>query len=94
MDITHTSKKSRGVFSLSEEGRVVGIMTYQCMDEECFIIDHTEVDDEYNGKGYGTALILYAIDYARENQKKIIPLCPFVKSYFKKHPQVLDVAYV
>lgn len=93
MDITHTSKKSRGVFSLTEEGKIIGIMTYQCMDEECFIIDHTEVDYDYNGKGYGTALIKYAVEYARENHKKIIPMCPFVKSYFKQNPEVRDVAY-
>ncbi len=94
-NITHVSKKSRGMFSVSdtETDKIIGIMTYQCMDDTCFVIDHTEVDEAYNGQGYETALILGAVDFARENNKKIIPICPFVKAYFKRNPEVCDVLF-
>lgn len=48
------------------------------------IIDHTEVSDELRGKNVGYQLVHTAVEYARANHIKIIPLCPFAKSVFDK----------
>jgi uncharacterized protein len=34
-----------------------------------------------------------AVDYARKNQIKVIPLCRFAKSVFDKTPEIKDVLY-
>lgn len=36
---------------------------------------------------------MFAIDFARENQFKIMPLCPFAKSVFDKSPDLNDVRF-
>ena len=41
------------------------------------IIEHTEVSDELRGQNVGYQLVHTAVEYARANNIKIIPLCPF-----------------
>ncbi len=48
---------------------------------------HTEVDTEYEGKGFAKLLLNRLLSYARENNLTIIPLCPYVLAQFKRHPQ-------
>ncbi|WP_224995247.1 N-acetyltransferase [Cesiribacter sp. SM1] len=38
--------------------------------------------------GIGLKLIDAMIGYAREQQLKVIPLCPYVDEQFKKHPDL------
>ncbi|MDU3199648.1 MAG: GNAT family N-acetyltransferase [Anaerococcus hydrogenalis] len=45
---------------------------------------HTEVDKEYGGQGIAGKLVDKLVDYARENNKKIIPTCPYIKNKFEK----------
>ena len=58
---------------------------------EMIIIDHTEVSDRLRGKGAGLQLVTAAVDYARENKIKILPLCTFAKSVFDRTPTFHDV---
>ena len=55
------------------------------------IIEHTEVDDSLAGKGVGKQLVSTAVDFARTNNIKIIPLCPFAKSVFDRVKEWQDV---
>jgi predicted GNAT family acetyltransferase len=57
------------------------------------IIEHTEVDDKLRGKNVGNQLVQYMVDYARTNNIKVIPLCPFTHSVFKKKPEYADVLF-
>ena len=53
---------------------------------------HTEVDDAYEGKGFAKLLLNQLVSYARENNLRVIPLCPYVLAQFKRHPEeYLDV---
>ena len=48
---------------------------------------HTDVPDKLGGKGIASTLAVYALEWAKEHNKKIIVYCPFVASYLKKHPE-------
>jgi len=48
---------------------------------------HTEVPAAMEGKGYAAALTNAALDYASNERMKVIPSCPFVSSYIKRHPE-------
>jgi uncharacterized protein len=56
-----------------------------------FIADHTFVPDSMRGTGVGRRLVDRLIADARSEGFKIIPLCPFVKSQYVRHPEWSDV---
>lgn len=66
-------------------------MTYSRAGAKIIIIDHTGVPGELGGRGVGQAMVLRAIEDARSEGFKIIPLCPFAKAQFDKHPEWADV---
>jgi hypothetical protein len=55
------------------------------------IIDHTDVDDRLRGTGTGRKLVAAAVDWAREEDVRLMPLCPFARSVFDKTPDFADV---
>lgn len=48
---------------------------------------HTEVASALEGKGAGTAIIEKTLDYIRQHNVKLVPVCPFVVAYLKRHPR-------
>jgi predicted GNAT family acetyltransferase len=55
---------------------------------------HTRVPSELEGHGYGGALAKAALDYARANGLKVIPTCPFVSTYLRRHKEYADLVQV
>lgn len=91
MEIQQINRESKGFFKAVSEVKEAGRMTYSWAGSDKFIIDHTEVNPEFNGQGVGKKMVLAAVDYARENNLKIIPLCPFAKAMFDKMKEIRDV---
>jgi predicted GNAT family acetyltransferase len=75
---------SKGSFYVEENGVQLAEMTYSMTGDNLMIIDHTEVADELRGKNVGYQLVKTAVEYARTNNMKILPLCPFAHSVFQK----------
>jgi len=48
---------------------------------------HTEVPPILEGKGAATAIIEKTLNYVEKNNHKLIPLCPMVMAYIKRHPE-------
>ena len=91
IEVKQSNDAKHGSFEALIDGNRAGLMTYTWAGEERFIIDHTEVEEAYNGKGVGKEMLLNAVDFARKNGKTIIPLCPFAKATFQKHEELQDV---
>lgn len=91
LKIERTDDGKKGEFSLYEGSDKAGFMTYVWAGEDKFIIDHTEVFPEFGGRGFGRKLVDAAVEYARENHLKIIPLCPYAKGVFDKTEEIRDV---
>lgn len=91
MDIKSEFTESKGAFFIEENGKRLAEMTISKAGNSKIIIDHTEVSDVLRGKGAGKQLVSAAVDYARKNNLKIIPLCPFAKSVFDKVKEFQDV---
>jgi len=91
MDIERKEGPTKGVFTLKENNKAIGRMTYSKAGEDKFIIDHTEVFDEFEGKGYGKELVKAVAEFALEQGQKIIPLCPFAKSVLERNEAYQDV---
>ncbi|KAF2334515.1 GNAT family N-acetyltransferase [Flavobacterium nitrogenifigens] len=93
MEIQQINDTRRGYFEAIEDGKEAGKMTYTWAGDSKFIIDHTEVSPDFNGKGVGKKLVMASVEYARANNLKIIPLCPFAKNVFDKVPEIHDVLF-
>ncbi|WP_199897914.1 GNAT family N-acetyltransferase [Flavobacterium sp. B17] len=91
IEVKQSNNEKNGNFEAFIDGNHAGLMTYTWAGDERFIIDHTEVEEAYNGKGVGKEMLLAAVDFARKNSKTIIPLCPFAKATFQKHEELQDV---
>ena len=55
------------------------------------IFTHTAVPPGLEGMGIGSSLARKGLKYARENQLKVQPLCPYIAGYMKKHPEEQDL---
>ena len=77
-------------------GRVGGIaeeaeLTFSRASQTLVIADHTLAPDSMRGMGVARALVDRLIADARSEGFKIIPLCPFVKAQYARHPEWSDV---
>jgi uncharacterized protein len=58
---------------------------------DAIVFTHTEIDDAFEGKGVGTALIRGALDDVRAQGASIVPLCPFVAAFIRRHDEFRDL---
>ncbi|KAB2661380.1 N-acetyltransferase [Brucella tritici] len=56
--------------------------------------DHTGAPDSMKGTDSAAALVSFMIEDARKNGIKIIPLCPYVRAQYRRHPEWADVMTV
>ena len=91
MQIQFEQSESKGAFYIELNGKRLAEMVFSRAGENLLIIDHTDVSDELRGTGAGKKLVTEAVEYARQNNIKIIPLCPFAKSVFDRTPEFADV---
>jgi uncharacterized protein len=91
MDVLQNNSDTKGWFYIEHDGKEIAAMHYVWAGEGKLIIDHTEVSEEYEGRGLGKQLVSAAVVYARKNNVKIIPLCTFAKGVFDRVPEFRDV---
>lgn len=59
--------------------------------EDRINLAHTIVPPALEGKGIGSALARYSLDYARTNNLRVTPSCPFIAAYIRSHPEYADL---
>jgi hypothetical protein len=88
--VEHERAGHKGAFVWMQDGKRLAEMTYSVAGSKV-IIDHTQVDDVLRGKGAGEQLVRAAVEWARKEDVKLLPLCPFARSVFQKTPEYADV---
>ncbi len=91
MNIQNEEQGAKGAFFIEKDGEWIAEMTYRKMGADRIIIDHTEVDDQLKGKGVGKKLVEAGVNFARENNLKIVPQCVFAKKIIDRIPEFQDV---
>ena len=66
--------------------RVAGVAEYRERGDRT-VFTHTEVGSGFEGRGVGTALAAAALKETVERGRVIVPLCPFIASYVRRHPE-------
>lgn len=82
-EIKNNTAKHR--FELEAEGKTA--FTVYELSEGAIEFRHTEVPPELEGKGIGSALAKYSLDYAKANGLEAIITCPFIKKWKARHPE-------
>lgn len=80
----------RGRYEAFVGDRRAGYLTYRRRDD-LVAIDHTQVDERFEGEGVGSALIVRALEDARAAGVDVLPFCPFANDYIRRHPDYADL---
>ena len=81
--IVLNSEKHR--FERHTDGKL-SVVVFQKVDEHTLALTHTEVHPDLEGQGIGSAMVKQVLEYVEAHKLSIVPLCPFVAAYIKRHP--------
>ncbi len=90
--ITHNIPEQK--FEAYSDYKLIGLIDYLYSDNnKAMIVTHTEVNHEYEGKGIAGAMTKVLIEYAIQNQLKIIPSCSYTRMYLNRHSEYKDLIH-
>ena len=73
-------------YSIAVEGKTVGHADFADRGDQR-VFYHTVTDPEFGGRGLATILVESALNAARDEGKRIVPVCSMVATVLKKHPE-------
>lgn len=85
--VIHNAAAKR--FEVTVDGKVA-FSKYLLVGEK-FIVEHTEVPVELENKGLASRIVRTALDYARAQNLRVMPLCPFTAAFIHRHPEYQDL---
>jgi|SRR6188768_4540787 len=88
--ITVADNAERERYEIRVDGKLAGFVKYRLRPELIELV-HTEINDEFEGRGLGSRLISFALDDARERELAVLPFCPFVNDYIQRRRQYADL---
>ncbi|HEV7398685.1 MAG TPA: GNAT family N-acetyltransferase [Solirubrobacterales bacterium] len=77
-------------YEIRVDGEPAGLLQYRLRPGLIELV-HTEIDEEFEGRGLGSRLISFALDNARDRGLAVLPFCPFVNDYIRRHRQYVDL---
>jgi hypothetical protein len=77
-------------YELVDGDTVVGLIRYR-REPGALALVHTEIDPAREGRGLGSVLVRGALDDLRERGLKLIPICPYVRTWLGRHPEYADL---
>ena len=91
MDVLHEGDNRQGTFFVSGENGRLAELTYRRTATSEITIDHTDVAKSLAGKGVGKELVLAAVQFARREKARIIPICSYAKKVLERTDEYADV---
>ncbi|TWV48841.1 N-acetyltransferase [Streptomyces misionensis] len=78
-------------YEILVDGELAGFTEYLDRDEQR-VFYHTEVGDAFAGQGLAARLVEQALTDVRRAGKRVVPVCPYVASFLRKHEEFADIA--
>lgn len=92
-EVKTQKNESENRYEVYLDGELAGFSAYE-LDDKRIVFTHTEVDDRFEGHGVGSKLARAALDDVRaEGTRRVVPRCPFIKSWIEKHPDYSDLVH-
>lgn len=77
-------------FELIAGDQVAGRVDYSKRDG-ILVLDHTKIEDDYSGRGFGSQLARGVFDELRSRGATVELACPFLERWIDKHPEYSEV---
>ena len=77
-------------YELRVGDEVVGQIRY-ATEPGLVVLVHTDVAEAIEGKGLGSVLVRGALEDLRARGLRVVPVCPFVAAYIRRHPEYADL---
>lgn len=91
MKLTITHNKDANQFVTIVDGKISRLDYSVSSDGKTLNFYSTFVPPELRGRNLGQEIVKFALDFAKENDCKIIPSCPFVKRFIDNHPEYENI---
>ena len=85
MDYELIDNESAKQYEFEFEGEIPKIEYIKTKNK--IFLTHTEVPTSLEGKGLGSALVKAVLEDIEQKDLTLVPLCPFVAAYIKRHPE-------
>ena len=86
-----TVSAADGKYTIAVDGETVGLTAVADRNNQR-VFYHTEIEERFGGRGLANILVGEALEATRADGKRVVPVCPMVAAFIKKHPEFRDVA--
>ncbi|MFG1807897.1 GNAT family N-acetyltransferase [Streptomyces sp. NPDC049040] len=80
-------------YEILVDGRLAGFTEYRDRDMQR-VFFHTETDEAFTGQGLASVLVRQALNDVRRSGMRIVPVCPYVAKFLRKHDEFADITDV
>lgn len=84
-EITVSRNEDKERYEIHVDGIVAGYTEFVADRHGRVVFPHTEIDHAFAGRGLGTILVGRAMADMAERGETVVPVCPFVVKYLRKH---------
>ena len=77
-------------FELPIEGGGLAVAYYR-LEGDRVLLTHTEVPEQFSGRGIGTKLARAVFDAVRASGRRVVPICSFMRAFAARHPEDADL---
>jgi len=88
-NVTVTNNEAAERFEMLVDG-LRALLTYRRFPSRIAFL-HAEVPPSLEGQGLAAKLTRFALDFARANHLRVVPRCPYVSSFIRKHAEYQDL---
>ncbi|RJF71790.1 N-acetyltransferase [Deinococcus cavernae] len=89
-ELRKNDEKSR--YEILQGGQVVGFAEFRPVGD-AVMLPHTEIEQGHEGEGLGSQLAKFALDNVKTESKRVIPMCPFIAGYIRRHPEYTELVH-
>ncbi|CAM5610374.1 hypothetical protein STENM36S_06834 [Streptomyces tendae] len=77
-------------YEILVDGQRAGLTEYRDLGGQR-VFFHTEVDEAFAGQGLASQLVQQALVDVRASGMRIVPVCPYVAKFLKRHDEFADI---
>jgi predicted GNAT family acetyltransferase len=90
-NVTVTDNPTELRYELHVDGTLAGEIRYRRRGDDTVVLVHTDVDPSHEGEGLGSVLVRGALDDLRARGRRVVPVCPFVAEFIRRHTEYGDL---